>query len=396
MTRFVESFTTRHMLPPWSTRRSRSWLFLAALPRDKVIRYLDKFMNSAGPDRAPYHYEPWSETCFGFLTLVEHGHFSSESSDETLGFSLKHSELIWTFPAARYRKTEDNLLVERQLVWVQPFYFDDNSYVTFSSREIWGGEKGMADVLVAEGSNARDFHMDVDLHGFSTYSPRSQVHAIGGIHIRGGPVVPEDGERPGMGDPGANGAPGAPSSTVGQPIPELDDIIAGDKDLLAFLKSFEDILPDDWSIEHPTRNFRVPGIEINSVKQYRDANDTRLAAYRAIVSSLVTHSNLLEFDYLPRERVDVRFMWSATFREQLENLFGLKAPPDGQGVWGHVGEGLHIDDIGVDWNLPAVKLDVHLALHFHADAHFEVKKVLHAYGNSPLYPVRANDGTADT
>lgn len=391
MTKFIESFTTRQMLTPWTTSASRSWLFLARVPTPNVKNYLADFFNSAGPDRAPYHYEPWADPCFGFLTLVEHGNFMSDQWGHANDRRLSHRELIWTFPTARYRRTEDNLLVEKTLVWLQPFYFDDNSYVTFSSREIWGGDKGMADILVADGSTARDFHMDIDLHGFSTYNPRSHVHAIGGVHIRGGPyngaqTSAHPVKEPSKDGPEQSSKPDSlPPSQQGPVIDPLKKFIADDLELSAFVKSFEGILPASWSIADPSKHFDIPDIVLNSVKQYRDANNYKLAAYRAIVESRVSHSGQEGFDYLPGNRVDLRFMWSDSFKEQLQNLFGLTQPQAAGATWGHVGKGLRIDDKGVDWDLEAVKLDVRLALHFYSDAKFHVDRVLHAYGDSPYY-----------
>ncbi|QPC99126.1 hypothetical protein [Qipengyuania soli] len=387
MTRFIESFTTRHMLTPWTTKAAQTWLFLAAVPAKKVRNYLEHFMNSKGPDRAKYHYEVWAEPSFGFLTVVDHGDFRSLHESEDPERTLKHREVIWTFPAARYRRTDDNLLVERTLVWVQPFYFDNNSYVTFSSREIYGGEKGMADVLIAEGSTGQDFHMDVDLHGFSTYNPRSQVRDLGGMHIRGGPMVtdPPAQLRSGEQADPPKGSDGPPGSTVGPPLPSMKELLDQDAEVRKFLLTFSSILPPEWSIDKPGEHFEVPEIELNSVKQYRDANDSYLAAYRALVSSQVSHSNLDGFKCLPKERVDVRFMWSASFSEQLTNLFGLERPKEGAGQSGHLGKGMHIDDVGIDWDLPAVRLDVRLAVYFTSDAQFDVIKVLHAYGDSPNY-----------
>ena len=405
MTEFVESFTTRNMLPPWNTEAARSWLFVAPIDQDRTQTYLDHFMNSLGPDLAPYHYEVWSDPCFGFLTLVDHDCFSSETSAMGDGSYLSHREMIWTFPAARYRRTENNLLVEKTLVWIQPFYFDSNSFVTFSSREIWGGEKGMADIKIADGSTARDFHMDVALNGFATYNPRSHVHAIGGVHIRGGPLVPDEilpgdaihrkqtGKKKRKSKKARTKLEGIDSvatagtgdSADGPPIPPLDRVIKADKELLAFLASFQQLMHKDWNADNPTHNFFVPDIRINSLKQYRDAFSIERAAYRAIVESAVSHDNVVDYGYLPRERIDVRFMWSDSFKEQLKMLFNLEEPGKDT-AWGHVGQGLRIDDTGIDWNLPAVRLDVRLALYFQSDARFEVEKVLYTYGEGPHYP----------
>ena len=422
MTDFIESFTTRNMLTPWETSCARSWLFIAPIDTERTQAYLDHYMNSPGPDLSPYHYEVWNDPCFGFLTLVEHSHFYSETTAKGDGRDLSHNEMIWTFPAARYRRTKDNILIEKTLVWIQPFYFDSNSFVTFSSREIWGGEKGMADILIAKGSTAQDFHMDVALRGFSTYNPRSQVHAIGGVHIRGGPKLDKHGVPCGLKtkkqkkrdrkkakeekarldqeqeklssqagmmnsitDPLMDEPENADGCEIEEPILPLDKLIKSDRKLLAFLASFQELMHSEWNADNPTHNFFVPEIRINTLKQYRDAFSIEKAAYRAIIESVVGHGTPVDYGYLPADRIDVRFMWSDSFKEQLQMLLNMDEPGK-QTPWGHLGEGLRIEDAGIDWNLPAVRLPVSLALYFEADASFDVERVLHTYGQGPHYP----------
>lgn len=361
MTAFAESFTTQNLLPPWSTIGARTWMFVAKVPTDNIELYLDKSMNSAGPDTAPYHYAPWDGPGFGILSLVDHLDFASLAIDGKRRNRVRHKELIWSFPAVRYRRTADNLLVERTLVWIQPFYFDTNAFITFSSREIWGGEKGVAQILLADDSTAEEFHCDVALNGFASFSPRSKVHSMGAVHIRGSC---------------------ADASVTRK---DLRVFIDEDEDMSKILASFGEILPADWLAEDPSAHFAMPPIEVNTVKQYRDALDPSCASYRALVASRITHSAAEYSGYLPGSEVDIRFMWSDSFKDQLTTLLGLPEP-DAAYQKGHMGTGMRIDDDGMDWNLPAVRLPIMLSLCFATDAQFEVTNVLHTYGNGPHYP----------
>lgn len=387
MTEFIESFTTRHMLPPWHTKAARSWMFVAPMSRQRIQVYLDAFLNAPGPDSSPFWYKPWTDPCFGFLTLVNHKDFRGRHSTEASTRKLEHKEFMWSFPAARYRRTADDALYDKTLVWIQPFYFDTNSFVTFSSREIWGGEKGMADIVIASESSAQDFHMDVELNGFATYNPRSHVHAIGGVHIRGGPLAS------GPDYHGEPDGPPWPTSRDGPEIKPLAELIKGDKELLSFIASFQGLMHNEWKPEDPTHHFFVPELRINSLKQYRDAFSVERAAYRSIVECKVTHDTVTDYGYLPGERVDIRFMWSDSFKEQLMLLLDL-AEPDEDAPRGHPGHGMHIPDTDIDWNLKAVKLDVRLALHFRSNAAFHVEKVLYTYGQGAEYTA-ADDPDGD-
>jgi hypothetical protein len=56
-------------------------------------------------------------------------HFSSCCDGRGGRDTTSHTELTWTFPALRYSVSPDNLLVDPLQVWIEPFAFDDNSYV---------------------------------------------------------------------------------------------------------------------------------------------------------------------------------------------------------------------------------------------------------------------------
>src|SRR5580693_8940587 len=145
MTAFVESFATRQLLPPWFSKDCKTWGFAVRVGEANMQGYLDSYFNGTYPDRAPYDYAPPKGPQFGLITVNQHANISSRFSGATESdisgqFSslpesdtLSYCEVYWTFPAHRRRIRPDNLSVDPQLVWVQPFSFCDNSTVVFAS-----------------------------------------------------------------------------------------------------------------------------------------------------------------------------------------------------------------------------------------------------------------------
>ena len=174
MTQFVDSFTTQQLLPPWQSTGARFWAFVVKTAPDCMQHYLDTHFNSAGPDVAPFQYRCRDDSGYGMLIVADHPDFSSGHEPGGKWSTLSHREVFWSFPAFRYPVNPDNLLDRPQPVWIQPFYFDDNSLVMFSSREIWGSEKQIKVVEVMRSTNPLYRPVDVQWiftgdHGLTPY-----------------------------------------------------------------------------------------------------------------------------------------------------------------------------------------------------------------------------------
>ncbi|MFZ9395124.1 MAG: hypothetical protein ACO25F_03565 [Erythrobacter sp.] len=352
MTRFIDSFTTQQLLPPWQTRGARFWAFIIKTAPQCMQNYLDTHFNSPGPDIAPFHYRVRDESGYGMLFVADHPDFSSGYAGIEGWDTVAHREVYWSFPAFRYDVTADNILGRPHAVWIQPFYFDDNSLVMFSSREIWGSEKQMGDITIEEGSAADLLHIDLATQGFAKFSPRSASRTLAVMHAR---LLP--GTKP-----------------VG-----VEEVLLQSREIAGFggamLASF-DLLgappPDSPGLN--------PGTEINTLKQFRDVFDMRAAVYRAIVASRTTRNHVRDVAFYKGDRVELDFMWSDSMAEQFVQLFGL-AKPEGAAVrTGHVAEPPLRGNRDADWQLPRVRVQVECAVSFTCDAHFEVIDTLHTYG----------------
>lgn len=347
MTAFVDSFSTQQLLPPWISKGARSWAFIIEVDRSCIQNYLDSHFNMAAPDQAPYRYEAMDGATYGMLQVARHPDFSSGQSDPRGSDTLQHTEVVWIFPVYRYRTTPDNLLVERKQVWVQPFVFDDSSYFMFSSTEIWGTETELATILVEEDSSARLRHIDVAIEGLKKFSPRSKSHKIGCIHI-------EMGKDQTPGDFGA----------LLESNPEMASFIG----TLAF-----SVVSSGPS--------KTPGVaEINTLKQFRDVFDMDRAAFRAIVASQNTHTDFKEMQVYDGSQVTIDFMWSDSTAEAMQELFGLKEPKGKKVRSGHPSGGPAIDEHGIDWDMPPVRVPVKMVLSFTSDIRFDILETLHIYG----------------
>lgn len=360
MTKFISSFSTHQLLPPWQSKNQRMWAFVIHADRERIQAHLDRNFNSPGPDYAPYRYHALPDPCFGVLMVVEHPDFSSvpwvsdngnwhphhdEVDDDSDAVDrLSHIEVYWTFPALRYRVDADNLLSDPALVWIQPFAFDNNEYVVFSAREIWGTEMEIADVRIVNDSSTCNFRVDVAIEGLVTFSSFSKSHRIGCLRI-------------GLTD----GA--LPLQRQGV-----------DENLKGFLVLLKDLVgrsrrPDGV----------LQGIEVNTLKQFRDVFDMDVAAYRAIVASRTVLTDVEDLALFEGANAVVDFFCSDSIKETLVRLFGERmtnAPSRLEPLPGSPCAG----DPEVDWTMPLFPLDVAAVVACTADAHFSVTRVLHTYG----------------
>lgn len=354
-TLFVPSFATQQLLPPWKSKGSRNWAFVIQIDRHCIQKYLDDWFNAGDDDRPPYYWQayPTGEHGYGVLLVCDHPDFSSVVDGNPGWNRLAHREVFWFFPAYRYNRTPDDILFGRpQVTWIQPFALDNNSFVMFSSREIWGCEKDMAEILIDRDRADHALHIDIALQGCKVFNPKSISHLIGAMHLR---LAHTD----------------APADL---------SVALANRDLAGLVGSFLGGVMAPASSHPGAHDDLVNRIELNTLKQFRDAFNLRFAAYKAITCSSVTHTNIKGAKYYSGDNVTIDFMWSDSFAERWKKLFGLKAPPED---WPHRGHP-HGDQSslakGIDWDMPRVQAKVMMAMSFTADSHFEVRDTLYTYG----------------
>jgi hypothetical protein len=189
------------------------------------------------------------------------------------------------------------------------------------------------------------------LEGCKKFAPRSHSHLIGVMHLRMG----ESQDRV----PDFLGGDPAIGTLVGQ-------FLAGFAGPTSDPKTHKALLPNQ--------------IELNTLKQFRDAFDMRFAAYRAISASQVVHDQVERLTFYSGENVSIDFMWSDTCGERWKNLFGLEEPHGKSVERGHPHGKRSGLDKHIDWNMPRVKGDVVVAMSFTANTRFEVLETLFTYG----------------
>ena len=365
MTAFIDSFTTQQLLPPWWSVGARFWGFIIEVPPACIQDYLDSHFNAPGPDQAPYRYDAIEDGNFGILTAAAHPDFSSRSEQRAMWDRLSHHQVHWGVPVRRHRVTADNLLVEPQVVWVQPFAFNDNSCVLFSGREIWGTEFEMAKIRFDEGLTPSDLHIDVAVQGFETFAPSSRGKLVPVMHARL-----------------KTGATQVQPAQIWSDAPEV-------RFLRVLVECGAPATPPTGSPGSAgTENFILPtALELNTLKQFRDVFDMRFAAYRAIVASQASYSNIRDVEVYLGSQVNLDFMWTDSLKEKFRQLFGVGKPadiavghPDDGAPGGPPGSGDGDADEGIDWQLPCIPIKVAFAFSFTAEELFEVTEVLHVYG----------------
>lgn len=346
MTRFVPNFSTQQLLPPWVSLGARNWAFVIEVKPECLQSYLDTHFNCAAPDLAPYFYEPFDYP-YGVLRVTRHDNFSSSHGGVPGTQTLRKIDVNWSYPVNRWQVSSDNIRYNRQLVWVEPMAFDNNSYSMFSSREIWGTEVEMARIEIDEGSSPDHMHIDVATQGLQTFTPRSISHLLGVMHVELDPKAEAD-------------------------LGQLMEKHKGLAQFAGLLFSSIGLMGGDES---------VPNSELNTLKQFRDVFNMQVAVYRAIVASRATQSKVESIKYYDGSDVALDFMWSAGMAEALRGLFfGKDFVPPEQGPIGHPGGAHTIDGVPVDWNLIRTRKDVVVAASYTSNIRYDVTGTLHTYG----------------
>jgi hypothetical protein len=354
MTAFIESFSTDQLLPPWLSTGMRMWSFVVPVDRTLIETHLETRFNAPAPDQAPYVYAPMQGKTYGLLCVARHDTFSSIYEKKVGPDTVSHTELYWAFPVLRYRVSADNLRHDPQLVWIQPFAFDNSSYVMFSAREIWGTEMGMAAIRMAEGSTPDELRIDMAIEGMARFDPKAQSQSIGCMRM-------------GL----------KPAATEGN----LDALLEIDPDLAAFLDILIGAGAFNGDFDHAEPG-REPGMEVNTLRQFRDVFDMNSAAYRALVASRTRHANIRDFAVFSGEDTLVEFVLSDSMKETFLAMFGERPR------YPHSQLAAKAPNLGApgtpptNWALDHMPVEVALVLSYTADARFDIIRTLHTYGQT--------------
>ena len=351
MTKFVESFATRQLLP-WVSKACKTWGFAVSVENANIQGYLDNYFNNKYPDCSPYRYEPFPEPLFGFITVRQHEDvFSNVRGQEE--DTLSYKEAYWTFPALRYLLTGGEPSPNPETIWVQPFSVCDNPLVMFGSREIWGADVMLSEIINDDTLSMNRLHLDVAVDGFRKFEPKARGERLATMHIQMADGVALD-----------EGGLGAYNQR---------------------LVNFMSVVNRGPSPELATPSIFVPGgttdVSIqNYVKQIRDIRNWDNAIYRAIVASKMTHA-VTSLAFYPGERVELDLMWSATVKQLYTGLLGIKEADavDGPPLDHAAGAGVR-GSPKIHWDLKLTRMPVQLAYSFISDLTFEVTDTLYTYG----------------
>lgn len=368
MTAFIESFATQQLLPPWRAARVQISGFAIRVGRERIEAYLQKYFNGGYPDQAPFVYEPLpGETQFGLLTCSffpairtqARGQDIHPVSGGAVWDTIRHTEIYLAFPVHRRAVGADGVVSDPTLVWVQPAVYSDNDTVVFSSREIWGTDMFLATIVHETDPDPAVFHVDAGIVAVKTFDPRSIAECLAFLHIH------------------ARQAPGL----------ALPQILSGNRDLQGFI----DVLGASGFFAGGapppgvSSGVKPSGVELNNLKQFRDAYDMGTAIYRAIVASQATYSNVDEVLFYDTASIDLAFMWSDSMGEFLQTVLGATKPVAGKTDPAELGPPVdHAEDwtSPMDWDMDRVPFKVELGFTFVADVDFTVLKTLHTYGTA--------------
>ncbi len=360
MTEFIDSFSTQQLLPPWEAVGAQTWGFAIRMHRGRLEAYLEKYFNSGYPDQAPFRYAPLPGPQFALLMACYFPSIASNNptTQSRLGAKtswdhVTHTEVYLAVPVIRHAVTEHNLLVDPKVVWVQPFVCSDNASVVFASREIWGVDMTLATIMREEALPGGQLHLDTAFLGIRTFNPRSVNQLLACLHI-------------------ATGAMGEV---------ELDQVLKHNSDLeeLVKLLSQSGVFAGS-ATDGATTSDSPQGIELNDLKQFRDAYNMAAAIYRAIVASRTAHTGIRDIAFYDPAAVEIDFMWSDSIAETLASLFDIHGPNHSGPPAAHLHAPPPTSTAEVDWRLDRASIPCELAFAFTSDVTFEVLRTLYTYG----------------
>ncbi len=362
VTQFIESFATKQLLPPWEAYRARTWSFAIRMSEARIRAHLERYFNGRYGDRAPYAYEPLPGPQFGLVSICRFPNIKSlypgqgSGSDGAPWDRISHTEVYLAFPVYRYAVTEDRLMTDRTLVWVEPVIYSDNDSIVFSSREIWGSDMFLATIEHDDKLTGDDIHFDAGMIGIKTFSPRSVDQLLAILHVRAG-------------SPRRVALP-----KVLRAKPDLQEFV----NILGGSGRFA-----DGHLPKGAQTSRYPeGVEVNNVKQFRDCYDMATAIYRGIVASQTSYANVTNIVFYDASNIEIAFMWSDSQAEFLTTLLDASAPTDPGPPPEHAGGPKPCPPDQMDWDMDRVVIKAEFGFAYTADISFSVLSTLHTYGTS--------------
>ena len=388
MTKFIDSYATSQLLPPWESTDSTCWCFAIPLPHGSVKAYLDKYFNiHRRTDSEQYFFDELNiKRQYGLIVVCEQPKIRSKAKGRRHRVA-GHTEVYLSIPVRRRKidRSDPKKLGRSTIVWVQPFAFGNNSYVMFGAREVWGLDVNLARIDICQ-PLIPELYLDLSIMGMKTFSPQSEATLIPCLYVSTGrpisqqdpaePEVPEPSDSPSKSSGidafrkalGKNGypvpVPTSPfedvikASTLASSPPEAQNKSPSKRSQEALAKPKAEDAAGGWS--------RTYNIRLDNVKQFRDVYDMNAAVYRGIVESLSQHTDLNSLYWYNPKKVEIVFYWSASIKEMVRSLFGdhgltLKPPSAAHPGW------------------DSCPLQVDLAYSFKSTVNFKVLKTLCTY-----------------
>jgi hypothetical protein len=351
MTRFLESFATQQLLPPWRAEGVTLTAFVFELKAPVIQRYLDKFLNVPPARQSPFHYWALKDAQFGIITISQYPSIYSTNKRNMARYGkeitewdhLAQTEFFVGVPVEKWDVGPDNIMSNREIQWIQPITVSDNASVVFSSREIIGIDMLFGRIEPSPSPVPGGLHFDCWLPSIKTFAPTSKEEWLPFAHIQAD--APLDAPPPEVlaALSGAN--------PTGDPVLSgLQAVLGGEADPMA-------------------RGLMPAAMRMVTLKQFRDAYNMNLASYQAIVGATSTHENVRDLRFFDPKGTNISFMSSATTEEILTSFLDLhegtdKTPPP------HPGPA---------WDLLALPATIRFAFTFTSDVTFDQVETLHTF-----------------
>jgi hypothetical protein len=315
MTKFIESYATEQLLPPYNSLGVRVHGFFFELEKPAIERYCDTFFNIGDDNLRKFMYKPLSGPGFGLIIVMEFPSTAStvkskktDSSNSSAAWDhLRVAEVYAAVPICRYDITGGNILVNPRIEWYQPVFVCGSPTSVFAGREVIGLESMWGEIEISDNPSAGEFRTKVSVPMWKTFTPKSCEQLLPFLDIS----VSGQGEnlnQPAAGNRGSEveDEPGQYIMTIEHALPELYNLVSGKGDA---------------------------SMSLVTLKQFRDARDIYRAVYQALVGAKSHFSNATDLKIYPPDRVGITFHPGDMVDEILRTFLHLNPPEVSEGGW---------------------------------------------------------------
>ena len=353
--KFVDSYATHQLLPPYLSTDSEVQVFLFRLEKAIIAKYCDNQFNIGNARHRKYFYAPMESAQFGAIIVTKFPNLCSQDPVEVRKYTqygnefdhLSMTQINVMVPIYRYKLSDHNIVCDGEVVWYEALIVTDSPTWQISNYEILGNRSLWGELKFAREEPYGGFHFSADILMWRVFDPKSEQKVLPFLLIDTGPGIPAAEV---FADAKSAGMDGADTvefvDQLKASLPGISDIIEGRQE---------------------------GGLNTVCLKQFRDARHASKAIYQALVGATAHYTNVSDLRFFNPAHAAVTFYTGAMVDQILGRFMGLtitNAEPDD-----HTG-GTHTTPSRIGLPVP---VSVGVAFGFKADVRFDNYETLHQF-----------------